>query len=551
MSSLFAMRALLFAGECLGASVLLPGLAWLLAATAKRASLRHLIWLTALGTLLVLPVAALVVPPRVVLEQPAPAPEKLPVAVETASVESDAAPAASVAATPAPAKKSWRPGETDIALAAFAIWLAGVLWALLRLAIGTLGLAALRRRSRPHALASGDLPHVFGRRECELRLSDGRDGPLTWGVLRPVILLPKDSLAWPRERLQAVLLHELAHVRRRDSLMQSLSLIACAFYWPNPLVWWAARALRREAEIAADDAVLVAGVKASAYAGELVKLASEFRGRRAALPGVAMAGSALEARVKSALAPNRVRTGVTSMDAFRIALLGAAATAALALARPDIVQAQDAPPPPPAPIAAPAELPPPPPPPPEAADATPALPALPAVPPVPPAPPRPAHVVRVRVIHHKDGDVEEQRDEHDVQVNQAEMDRAMEEVRRSSEELKRVQPEIDKAMDAAKIDAKVAEAMRAVEPKIRAEIARAMAQAKPEVRRAIAEAHISEKVMKALKDAQPKIDAAMAEMRKAHRDVQVRVERDDNASGKDDYNDDESDSDSDNDDGKK
>jgi len=549
MSSLFAMRALLFAVECLGASVLLPGFAWILAATAKRASLRHLVWLTALGTLLVLPVAALVVPPRVVLEQPAPAPQKLPVTVETASVESDAAPAASVPATPAPAKKSLRPGETDLALAVFAIWLAGVLWALLRLAIGTMGLAALWRRSRPHALASGDLPQIFGRRECELRLSDGRDGPLTWGVLRPVILLPKDSLCWPRERLQAVLLHELAHVRRRDSLMQSLSLIACAFYWPNPLVWWAARALRREAEIAADDAVLVAGVKASAYAGELVKLASEFRGRRAALPGVAMAGSALEARVKSALAPNRVRTGVTSMDAFRIALLGAAATAALALARPDIVQAQDAPPPPPAPIAAPAELPPPPPPPPEAADATPALPALPAVPPVPPAPPKPAHVVRVRVIHHKDGNVEEQRDEHDVQVNQAEMDRAMEEVRRADEEVRRAQPEIDKAMDAAKIDAKVAEAMRAVEPKIRAEIARAMAQAKPEVRRAIAEAHISEKVMKALKDAQPRIDAAMAEMRKAHRDVQVRVERDDNASEKDDYNDDESDSD--NDDGKK
>jgi beta-lactamase regulating signal transducer with metallopeptidase domain len=549
MSSLFAMRALLFAVECLGASVLLPALAWLLASTAKRASLRHLVWLTALGTLLVLPVAALVVPPRVVLEQPAPAPEKLPVTVEAAAVESDAAPAvvdvpATLTPSPAPSKKSWRPGETDIALAAFAIWLAGVLWALSRLAIGTLGLAALRRRSRPHALASGDLPQIFGRRECELRLSEGRDGPLTWGVLRPVILLPKDSLCWPRERLQAVLLHELAHVRRHDSLMQSLSLIACAFYWPNPLMWWAARELRREAEIAADDAVLVAGVKASAYAGELVKLASEFRGRRAALPGVAMAGSALEARVKSALAPNRVRTGVTSMDAFKIALLGAAATAALALARPDLVQAQDAPPPPPAPIAAPAELPPPPPPP-EAADATPALPALPAVPPVPPAPPKPAHIVRVRVIHHKDGNVEEQREEHDVQVNQAEMDRAMEEVRRADEEVRRAQPEIDKAMDAAKIDARVAEAMRAVEPKIRAEIARAMAQAKPEVRRAIAEAHISEKVMKALKDAQPKIDAAMAEMRKAHRDVQVRVERDDDASGKDDYNDDESDSDDD------
>jgi beta-lactamase regulating signal transducer with metallopeptidase domain len=544
MSALFAMRALLFAGECLAASVLLPGLAWCLASGFRRASMRHLVWLTALGTLLALPVAALVVPPRVVLAQPAAAPEKLPAYVETAVVVSDAAPQSVAPVAPAPSEKSWQPGKTQIALALFAVWLAGVLWALLRLAIGSVGLAALRLRSRPHALASNDLPPVFGRRECELRLSDAQDGPITWGVQRPVILLPKDSLRWPRERLHAVLLHELAHVRRRDSLMQSLSLIACAFYWPNPLVWWAARALRREAEIAADDAVLVAGVKASSYAGELVKLASEFRGRRAALSGVAMAGSALEARVKSALAPNRVRTGVTSMDAFKIALLGAAATAALVLARPDLVQAQDAPPPlPPVPVMAPAELPPPPPPP---AEADAAMPALPAVPAPPPAPARPAHIVRVHVVHHKDGSVEEQREEHDTDMNQAEMDRAMEQVRRGEEEMRRVQPEIDKAMAEAKIDAKVAEAMRAAEPRIRAEIDRAMAKAKPEIRRAIAEAHISEKVMKALRDAQPKIDAAMAEVRKAQHDVRIeREERHDDASEKVEDRDDESDSDND------
>ncbi len=64
-----------------------------------------------------------------------------------------------------------------------------------------------------------------------------------------------------------------------------------------------------------------------------------------------------------------------------------------------------------------------------------------------------------------------------------------------------MQPEIEKALAAAKVDEKVAKAMRDVEPRIRAEIQRAMAEAKPEIRRAIAEAHISEKVMKALHDA--------------------------------------------------
>ena len=362
MSALFATRALLFAAECLAASVLLPGLAWLLASVLKRASLRHLVWLTALGTLLVLPAVALLVPPRVVITQVAAAQKSTPVYVET-SVASDVVSTQSVPAlqaTPLPANKSWQPGKTDIALALFGVWLAGVLFALLRLAVGALGLAALRRRSRPHTLASRDLPPVFGRRECELRLSDAQDGPMTWGVLRPVILLPKDALGWPRARLHAVLLHELAHVRRRDSLTQSLSLVACAFYWPNPLVWRAARALRREAEIAADDAVLVTGVKASAYAGELVSLAAQFRGRKATLPGVAMAGSALEARVESVLEPTTLRTGVTTMDVIRIAGIGFVAAGAIALACPSLAQDEQKPVPPAPPPASEAATPPPP-----------------------------------------------------------------------------------------------------------------------------------------------------------------------------------------------
>jgi hypothetical protein len=190
--------------------------------------------------------------------------------------------------------------------------------------------------------------------------------------------------------LQAVLLHELAHVRRRDSLSQTLSLIVCAFYWPNPLIWIGARAMRRDAEIAADDAVIVSGMKPSAYAGELLQLASEFRGHGIAVSGVSMAGqSSLEARVKSVLAPDQSRTGVRSMDILKVACLGLVATAALAFVRPDIVAAQDVTVSP-SPVAAP--LPPPALDAPDAPDAMPAPPAppametLPAVPAVPSVP---------------------------------------------------------------------------------------------------------------------------------------------------------------------
>ena len=551
MNSLFVLRALLFAGECLAASALILGAAWLGSAMLKRASLRHLVWLGAFGALLVMPVAALIVPASIVLERAAAAPQPLPSFIEPATIAADPAPAPAVA-TPAPAE-SWQPDMKDVAALLFAVWLAGALWAVLRLALGTLGLAALRRQSRPHALASADMPRVEGRRECELRLSNSEDGPMTWGVLRPVILLPKESLSWPRERLQAVLLHELAHVRRRDSLTQSLALVARALYWPNPLVWWAARALRREAEIAADDAAIVSGIRPSAYAGELVKLASEFRGRPLAFSGVSMAGSALEARVKSALAPNRSRTGVTSMDAFKIAFFGIAATAALALARPDIVQAQDAavPPAPPAPVAAPSELPPVPP--------VPAAPAAPDAVPVPPAPPAPPtlatnvddeddaapadRVVKVRETRHgHDRTVE--RTEHVIHVDNAdpaEIERNEAEMRKAEAEMEKIGPEVDRAIAAAKIDEKVAEAMRDVEPRIRAEVARAMAKARPEIRKAIADAHISEKVARALAEARPQIDAAIARAHDAHHHVRIEVHQDDEAPGTDEDHDEQDD----------
>lgn len=540
MSSLFALRALLFAAECLAASALILGLAWLGNTCLKRASLRHLVWLGAFGALLVLPVAALLVPPRIVLEREAAVPAPLPSFIAPAAA-ADTAPAV----TSAPAA-SWQPDMRDAAIAAFAVWLAGVSWAVLRLVLGTFGLSALRRQSRPHALAPADMPRVGARRECELRLSLSEDGPMTWGVRRPVILLPKESLSWPRERLQAVLLHELAHVRRRDSLMQSLALIVCALYWPNPLVWIAARALRREAEIAADDAAIVSGIRPSAYAGELVKLASEFRGRNVAFSGVSMAGSALEARVKSALAPNQTRTGVTSMDALKIAFFGIAATAALALARPDIVQAQDAavPPVPPAPVAAPSELPPPPP-----VPAAPAAPEAPEAVPTPPTPPAMAvdaddaddaapadRVVQVRESRHGHHHTIE-RTEHVVRIDHAMTAQDEAEMRKAEAELERVGPEVDRALAAARIDEKVAEAMRDVEPRIRAEVARAMAKARPEIRKAIADAHLSEKVARALADARPQIDAAIAKAHEAHRHVRIEMHQGDDEAPGDDQDD--------------
>ena len=73
------------------------------------------------------------------------------------------------------------------------------------------------------------------------------------------MLLPESANEWTMERRRSVLLHEMAHVKRRDCLVQFLGQLTCAAHWCNPAVWFAARELRRESERACDDLVLHAG----------------------------------------------------------------------------------------------------------------------------------------------------------------------------------------------------------------------------------------------------------------------------------------------------
>jgi beta-lactamase regulating signal transducer with metallopeptidase domain len=330
MDTFGAMQVALGGGEALLISALLMGIAFL-GATQASASQRHLIWCAVFGALLALPLFALFAPSFVHLTMAAPKVvplEPMPLAV----------------AMTAPAN-GWF--AFDMALfvkSALWLWATGVAVIALRATIAAFALWRLRATSDVHRF--GHLP-ISGPR-CELRMAtrdEGR-GPITWGVLRPVILLPKEAAVWPRERLSVVLRHELAHVARRDCLSQMLALAVCALYWPNPLVWLGARRLRHEAEIAADDAVIESGVRPSAYASELLQIAREVR-RLSPMPVAMAAPSALEARVKAVLASAGSRAGVTMKDAVRLGAIGAAAAMVLAFARPTL--ALETPPAPPAP----------------------------------------------------------------------------------------------------------------------------------------------------------------------------------------------------------
>ena len=126
----------------------------------------------------------------------------------------------------------------------------------------------------------------------------------------PVILLPGSASDWPEERLEMVLIHELAHVRRRDLWWRLAGTLACCLYWFHPLAWWAAAQQRKESEMSCDDQVLRSEGAASAYADSLVAVAREAAGH--AMPAAVMAMAKpreLEGRLLAVLDTTRRRTG--------------------------------------------------------------------------------------------------------------------------------------------------------------------------------------------------------------------------------------------------
>ena len=86
-------------------------------------------------------------------------------------------------------------------------------------------------------------------------------------------MMPPSAATWTAEARHAALVHELTHIKRGDRRTQAIAQLACAIYWFNPLVWYAAAGLARERERACDDEVLRFGAKPSAYATLLLDLA--------------------------------------------------------------------------------------------------------------------------------------------------------------------------------------------------------------------------------------------------------------------------------------
>ncbi len=218
------------------------------------------------------------------------------------------------------------------------VWLAGAVLVLAWLAVG-LGLrGTLSRKARvvrfgPWVDSARRVAGQLGiRREVVLLRGEEDAVPMTWGSLRPVVYLPPGADEWSTEQLHSVLLHELAHVSRWDSLTRSISQLACAIFWFHPLAWYGAHRLLREQERACDDVVLMAGAEPDEYATTLLTLARHYRRRRPAVVGaLALARrTTLENRLVSILDPRRKR--ITMSRTHRIVLLATFVAIAVPLA---------------------------------------------------------------------------------------------------------------------------------------------------------------------------------------------------------------------------
>jgi HEAT repeat protein len=311
--------------------------AFLLAGGLRRraAASRHAVWAVAFASLLLLPVVSTVAP-RWDLGTAAPAGTgAAPVPAERPAASAITLPprAASVAPahehpepmTPSPSPVA-RPAVLVLALVG--LWLAGVVAGLVRLVASGAAASRLTRRARTPvdpvlARRAAAAARTLGiRRPVRIVVSEEMAVPMTWGLARPVVVLPTTAARWTAARQRVVMLHELAHVRRMDFAANLAAEMVRAVYWMNPLVWMAARAAHRELERACDDTVLCSGTRSVEYAKHLYAIAAAVAGRAPA-GALAMAQpSTLVDRIRAILSAGMDRSPLRGR-----VLAGAAAVA--------------------------------------------------------------------------------------------------------------------------------------------------------------------------------------------------------------------------------
>ena len=262
------------------------------------------------------------------LPWPAPRVEPAPAAAPVSAMRALGQPFSAPSAATLPAATAAPAGTTAAALlplGLLVVWAAGSVVALVRRAVAARHARAAVRCARP--IETGRVADAFARisardgaRGVALRSSPLCVSPCVAGLVRPVLLWPDGvDRQLTDAQLDAIVAHELAHVRRRDNVAAAAHAVVEILFWFHPLVWWIGARLTEERERACDEAVLQSGAAPDVYADGLLKVCECSLGAPAV--GVAgIDGSTLTHRIEAIMTPHTPH----SLGRLRRALLVAA-----------------------------------------------------------------------------------------------------------------------------------------------------------------------------------------------------------------------------------
>ena len=189
------------------------------------------------------------------------------------------------------------------------VWLMGTLFVLCRLIIAGYNATALRKTAYPFANNQEAWPE-----NVELAISDEINGPIVVGILKPLILMPRNfAYEMQPEELKPLLFHELAHIKRHDNILHLFERIILSIYWWNPVMHFIVTRISEERELACDDRAIKSCGDQLIYAKSLLKGARQLVGEKKQILGLAVLRreSALGKRIKRL-------TGTTSLEGFNI-----------------------------------------------------------------------------------------------------------------------------------------------------------------------------------------------------------------------------------------
>ncbi|MDR1957978.1 MAG: M56 family metallopeptidase [Planctomycetaceae bacterium] len=311
----------------------------------QSAAVRHLCLCSVLTAILLLPFSVLFLPTITPVVPPVSEPEKeRPVSVPeilkseiTAPVEMPPHAEPVLQETPRPVtvlqpevRKTSLPWGTVVLF----VWGMVMFFRLLRLAVSVTAVRKMTATAVPFPLPQ-EIPNtetIGGKfrihRKIPVLTNPQVNIPFTAKIVHPVIFLPQSMQKENADTLRLVLMHETAHIARRDVFWQLLSRIVSAVYWFHPLVYWLTRKIRQEREFACDDAVLLScqNRKDSIpedYASVLLNISESLRRTPTWIPGctVAMAQThQIEKRIRAILDLKRVRRPVRRMSGLILIL---------------------------------------------------------------------------------------------------------------------------------------------------------------------------------------------------------------------------------------